>query len=170
MHHVAWEVPAPPKMKAVFQNHKKTRNADVLKKASSIWHVWEEKGSVIYLASAVLLLHKEPLRNVWCLSDFNNHVLQIPRREKKKEVKLWKWELHSVPDPCKATWGICQSVSSQLFCSGRRMYEISKIMWNIPYHVHRGTTQSCSHHVAVQITCKPKVSCEKNRERWFSNF
>lgn len=55
------------------------------------------------------------------------------------------------------------------------MFEINKIMWNIPYHVHRGTTQSCSHHVAVQIPSKPKVSCVKNnlgqcRERSFPNF
>lgn len=55
------------------------------------------------------------------------------------------------------------------------MFETSKIMWNISYHVHRGATQSCSHHVAVQITSKPKVSCVKNnlgqwRESSFSNF
>lgn len=160
-------------MKAVFRKHKKTRNADVLKEASRMWYVWEEEGSVIYLASAVLLLDKEALRNVQCLSDFNNHDLQIPRE--KKVVKPWKGELHSVPDPCKATRGICQPASSQLFCSGRRMFEISKIMWNVPYHVHRGATQSCSHHVAVQITSKPKVSCVKNnlgqwKERSFSNF
>lgn len=47
-----------------------------------MWHVWEEEGSVIYLASAVLLLDKEALRNVQCLSDFNNHDLQIPRGKK----------------------------------------------------------------------------------------
>lgn len=47
-----------------------------------MWHVWEEEGSVIYLASAVLLLDKEALRNVQCLSDFNNHDLQIPREKK----------------------------------------------------------------------------------------
>lgn len=77
---MASETPAPYKMKAVFQNHKKNRNADVLKHLACLG-----RRGKCYLLGFCSSYFGQRTTKKYLMFDFNNHDVQIPRIKKQKK-------------------------------------------------------------------------------------